>query len=198
MNNIIIMKNLRFFLVAFLVGTTSFALAQSYSIVNESSTLSILGTSTLHDWKLNADTINGAAEISILDKKLKSIKSLNINVPVASMHSGLDPLDKHMRMALTANKATSIDFKITEVTNISTNTIGGYTIQATGDVTIINNIQEVRLQVTMEFQENGNIRFFGETMIDMTDYEVELPQAEMGSIKSEKDVKIIFDVVLKK
>lgn len=192
------MKNLRFFLVAFLVGTTSFALAQSYSVVNESSTLSILGTSTLHDWKLNADTINGDAEISILDKKLKGIKSLNINVPVASMHSGLDPLDKHMRMALTANEATSIDFKITAVTNISSNTIGGYTIQATGDVTIINNIQEVRLQATMEFQENGNIRFFGETMIDMTDYEVELPQAEMGSIKSEKDVKIIFDVVLKK
>lgn len=192
------MKRITFLTIAFLIGISSFAIAQPYSVDNKESTLSVLGTSTLHDWKLNAETIKGDAEISIVDTKLKNIKSFNISVPVASLYSGLDPLDNHMRIALTANEATSIEFKIIETTNISANTIGGYTIQASGEVSIINNKKEVRLQATMEFQKNGNIRFFGETMIDMTDYEVELPQAEMGSIKSEKDVKIIFDVVLSK
>lgn len=192
------MKTSKFFLIAFLVFSTSLTNAQSYSLENESSTLSVIGTSTLHDWKIKADTIGGGAVLVMDEEGLKGITSLNIIVLISSMHSGLDPMDVHMRKALTANQSNSIEFQLTKTNKLTLNTIGGYTVQAEGKISIIKNVKVVNIQATMEPIENGAIRFFGETMIDMTDYSVELPQAEMGSIIAEKDVKIVFDVVFKK
>ncbi|MCF6352002.1 MAG: YceI family protein [Cyclobacteriaceae bacterium] len=80
----------------------------------------------------------------------------------------------------------------------NTNTIGGYTVQADGKISIIKNSKPVALRATIEMKENGAIRIFGETHISMTDYEIEPPQAEMGSIKTEDEVKVIFDVVFVK
>ena len=191
-------KRITFLVIAFLIGNSSLILAQSYKIVNESSTLSVLGTSTLHDWKINADTIIGEATLIMDGKELKDISTLTINIPITSMHSGLAPMDVHMRTAMTANKSNAVEFKLNEIKSLTPNTIEGYTVQADGEVTIITNKKSVGIQATLEFRKNGEIRFFGETMLDMTDYEVELPQAEMGSIKSEKDVKIVFDVVFSK
>jgi len=185
-------------LITFLIASSSISFAQSYKIENDASTLSVIGTSTLHDWKIKAETISGNAEIVMSDKKLKDITSLLMQVNVADMHSGLDPMDVHMRAAMTANETNTVDYKLLKITDISENTIGGYTIQAEGEITIIGNVKVVTLQATMEMRANGTIRFFGETMIDMTEYSVELPQAEMGSIKAEKDVKVVFDVVLSK
>lgn len=192
------MKNKLLLVLVFLVGSTTFSLAQSYIIDNEPSSLSVLGTSTLHDWKISADTIIGAAKLKLTERKLKDITSLTISIPITSMHSGLGPLDKHMRVAMTANGANTVDFKLVEVSKITPNSIGGYTIQATGELTIIKTVKKTRMQATLELNKDGSIRFFGETMIDMTDYSVEPPQAEMGTIKTEKDVKIVFDVIMNK
>ena len=191
------MKKITFLAIAFLIANSSLSIAQTYEVDNTSSTLSILGTSTLHDWKINADTINGEASLKMNGKELKEISLLALSVPVAGMHSGLTPMDVHMRTAMTANGSSNVIFKLIKVNSFTPNTIGGYTIQADGEVMIINNTNTVGVQATLEFKENNKIRFFGETMIDMTDYGVELPQAEMGSIKSEKDVKIVFDVIFK-
>ena len=192
------MKSFIPLLITFLIASSSISFAQSYKIENEPSTLSVIGTSTLHDWKIKAEAISGSAELVMADKKLKDITSLLMHVNVADMHSGLDPMDAHMRSAMTANESSTVDYKLLKVTNISPNTIDGYTIQAEGEITIIGNKKEVTLQATMEMKDDGTIRFFGETMLDMTEYSVELPQAEMGSIKAEKDVKIVFDVILSK
>ncbi len=191
------MKKSIFLSISILLVSSTFLIAQSFVVNNEASTLSVIGTSTLHDWKIKAETLKGSAELDMSNNKLKDITLLTLQVPVADMHSGLDPMDVHMRTAMTTNESNTVDFKLLKVTDISPNTIGGYTIQADGEITIIGNVKAVSLQTTMALEENGSIRFFGETMIDMTDYGVELPQAEMGSIKAEKDVKIVFDIIFK-
>ncbi len=192
------MKRIRFIAITFFMGSSILMSAQSYTIDNTQSSLAVHGTSTLHDWKLNAKTIKGMATLEVKGKELKGIKSLSIEVPVATMNSGLDAIDNHMRTAMTANDASVVTFILTEVTNLTANTIGGYTVQADGNISIIKNSKPVALQATIEMKENGAIRIFGETHISMTDYEVEPPQAEMGSIKTEDDVKVIFDVVFVK
>lgn len=75
------MKTSIFLVIAFLVISTSLTNAQSYSLENESSILSVIGTSTLHDWKIKADTIIGDAVLVMDEEGLKGITSLNIIVP---------------------------------------------------------------------------------------------------------------------
>lgn len=192
------MKKLVSFFISAILISTGTLMAQSYEVNNEASNLSVLGTSTLHDWKINADTIEGSAELVKKGETLTDIKSLKLNVPIVSMHSGLDAMDDHMRTAMTANNSSSVMFTLTKVNKITPNSINGYTIQAEGDLTIIGNTQPVRLQVTLAKKEDGSCRFFGETMLNMMDYKVAPPTAEMGSIKTEKDVKVVFDVAFKK
>lgn len=192
------MKKLLLFFISAIIVSTGSLMAQSYEVNNESSSLAVLGTSTLHDWKINAETIEGSALLVKKGESLADIKSLELNVPIATMHSGLDAMDNHMRTAMTANDENSVKFALTKVTKITPNTIGGYTIQAEGDLTIIGNSKPIRLQVTLDDKkEDGSCRFFGETMLNMMDYNVSPPTAEMGSIKTEKDVKVVFDVVFK-
>ncbi len=192
------MTNPTFLILALFFSISSSVLAQSFKIDNEVSTLAVFGTSTLHDWKLDAEQIIGNAEFDISGKDLKAIKSLSIEVPVEPMKSGLDALDNHMKNAMTANNSTVVTFIIKEVTRLAPNTIGGYTVQADGNITIIKNSKPVALQATIEIKDNGSIRIFGETHISMTNYEVEPPQAEMGTIKTEDQVKVVFDVVFVK
>lgn len=192
------MKKLMSFLVAVIFWSSAPLMAQNYIVDNEESNLSILGTSTLHDWKINAEEIEGSAKLVKKGDDLTEITSLEINVPVVNMISGLDAMDDHMRIAMTANDSKAVQFKLTKILKISPNTINGFTIQAEGDLTIINNTKPKRLQVTMACKDKNTCRFFGETMIDMTEFNVSPPTAEMGSIKTEKDVKVVFDVVFKK
>ena len=147
-------KLIAFFISAILISSGSL-MAQSYEVNNEASSLSVLGTSTLHDWKINADTIEGSAELVKKGETLTGIKSLELYVPVVSMHSGLDAMDDHMRTAMTANGASTVKFKLTKVIKITPNTIGGYTILAEGDLDIIGNTKPVRLQVTLDKKEDG-------------------------------------------
>ncbi len=185
-------------ILIFCLATGLSALAQNYSISNDESKLSVFGSSTLHDWKLNAGKIIGHAQFDFDGKELKNIKSLNIEIPVAHLSSGLDALDNHMQKAMTANNATVVTFILSKVTSLTSNSIGGYTVQADGKISIIKNTNPVSLQGTIQLNDDGSIRIFGETEMSMTDYEVEPPQAEMGSIQTENNVKVVFDVVFKK
>ena len=189
-------KIIPFLISAILIGTIP-SKAQSYKAANETSTLSVLGTSTLHDWKINAEKIEGSASIEMSDKTLSNIAHLELIVPVADMHSGLDAMDNHMHTALSINNSNSIKFKLVKTNKISPNSIGGYTIQADGELTIANNTKPVQLQATMEIK-NNIIRFFGETLLEMTTFGVSPPSAEMGSIQTENGVKIVFDVTFNK
>ncbi len=192
------MKRVKFIAIVFFMASSVLMNAQSYTIDNTQSSLAVHGTSTLHDWKLNAKTVKGMATLEVKGKELKGIKSLSIEVPVATMNSGLEALDTHMETAMTANNASVVTFILTEVTSLTANSIGSYAVQADGKISIIKNSKPVALQATIEIKENGAIRIFGETQISMTDYQVEPPQAEMGSIKTEDEVKVVFDVVFVK
>ncbi len=192
------MKQIKFFILALFIGSSYIVDAQSFKINNDQSTLSVLGTSTLHDWKLDAEEIKGSAELEMKGKEILRIKTLSIEVPVAPMKSGLEALDKHIVTAMTANNSSVITFIMSEVKSLTKNTMEGYTVQADGKLTIVKNTKPVSLQATIEIKEDGSIRLFGKTVLSMADYDVDPPQAEMGSIKTEEEVKIVFDVVFVK
>lgn len=192
------MKNLTFLLFVLFIGSSYNTQGQSHKLKDESSTLSVYGTSTLHDWKLNADSISGSANFDMNAKEIKEISAFRLVVPVAPMHSGLDALDKHMRTAMMENNSTVVTFILSKINSLEKNTIGGYTVQADGVITIIKNPKPVTLQATIEMLPDGDIRIFGETMLSMTDFSVEPPQAEMGTIKTENGVIVVFDVVMVK
>ena len=103
------MKQLRILLVAFLMIMGSSIYAQTgLKLDTESSKVTVLGTSTLHDWEMDAEQVSG-------DLKLDGdqIQSLNFNCVVEGIKSGKSKMDKLAYEALNSDDSPNITFDLT-------------------------------------------------------------------------------------
>ncbi|MFD2533311.1 YceI family protein [Gracilimonas halophila] len=163
--------------------------AQNYSIVVDESEVIIDGTSNVHDWESKAEQFSGTATIEIEDDSLiSSISALEFNVVVDGIKSGKGGMDNKTYDALNKKKHPNINFVLSEVTNISANTL-----TANGELTISGVTKTIQMEVEYEILPDGSVLFKGTQPITMTDYDVDPPKAMFGAIKAGADVEVIFD-----
>lgn len=156
-----------------------------------SSKMIITGTSTLHDWESEATSITGTAKIRLDNEHDIIIDDLNVTVPVTSIKSGKDSMDKNTYNALQYEDHPSISFSLLDYT-----LEGEDKIKAIGKLTIAGYTKNVEMTATYQVLNENKVKFSGELPIDMTDFKIEPPTAILGTIKTGKDVIIKYDVVL--
>lgn len=179
------MKKAMLIIIMALISSPLFA--QSYTIAQEESKVTIAGTSTLHDWESEAEEFSGDAMVTMENGQLSAIEGLNFSVVVDEIKSGKRTMDKKTRGALKEKKNPAITFALSEVTEISADSV-----MATGDLTIAGVTKTVDMKVSYEISEDGSITFKGEYPINMKDYEVDPPSAMLGTIKTGEDVTVTF------
>ncbi|RYH73897.1 YceI family protein [Flavobacteriaceae bacterium 144Ye] len=193
MNSQIKLKVTLLTLVAFL----SFSIqifSQSYKVSNASSDLKVYGTSSLHDWHVDAEDVKGSLQIEVSEEAL-SIKKLNVEIISESLKSGKKSMDKNTYKALETDKYSSIKFNYLStksITKISDNT---YSVEAYGNLTITGNTQKILLKFKLKTEDN-KVSIEGEKSIKMTSYGVEPPTALLGTIKTGDDLTIKFNIKL--
>lgn len=175
------MKNI---LTLLFLGFGLVALAQeTYSLSDESS-LTIDGTSTLHDWTVTANTMNGAVKADG-----SSPKEIDFEVVVADIISERGAtMDKKMHDALKKEDYPKVFFKLTEVKDQSI---------VVGTLNIAGQEKTVEIPVKMDASE-GALKFKGEQKITLQDYGMEPPTAMFGSIVVGDDVTVKFDLIFVK
>lgn len=152
--------------------------------------VTIEGTSTLHDWVSVVEETTGTASLTIKGNKLKGIEALNLAFPSTSIKSGKEQMDEKTYRALKTDEHEAITFALTEVLSISPEN-GGYLIRAKGELFIAGVTQLIEMEVTGTV-ENGQLMVEGEYPIDMTTFDIEPPTAVFGTIKTGKDLNIVF------
>lgn len=177
-------------LITLILSLSTMALyAQNYSIIENESEVIIDGTSNVHDWESNAEQFSGTATIEIAeDSLISSISGLEFNVVVDGIKSGKGGMDSKTYDALNKKKHPNITFVLSEVTNITSDSL-----TATGELTISGVTNSVQMEVEYEILPDGSILFKGSQAITMTDYDVDPPKAMFGAIKAGADVDVIFD-----
>lgn len=163
-------------------------IAQSYAIVQPESKVTISGTSTLHDWESVAEEFSGEAAFSLEESALTEIQSLVFSVVVDEIKSGKGLMDKKTRGALKEKKNPEITFNLSEVLEISSDSV-----TANGELTIAGTTKKVQMKVAYLINEDGSVTFKGSQPINMTDYKVDPPSAMLGSIKTGEDVVVNFE-----
>jgi hypothetical protein len=168
--------------------------------ISENSTMSIDGTSTIHDWTSTIEEVNGKLQVkrTILGKKnLKKgdqLENLTLSVPVKSIKSPRGTvMDNRTFEALKYEEHPNIIFnldnaKVTEVLED-----GSFKLLASGELTIAGATRPIELEATGKKHNNG-FRFQGEKAFKMTEYEVKPPSAMFGQIQTGDEVKINFDL----
>ncbi len=180
---------LRSILFSFLIFATGIANSQELTF-NADTKFFVDGTSTVHDWTIESNTISGkltADEIS------KQITSVSLNLEVETLESGKNGMDKKVYSAFDTKKNPSISFESNSVTSASDGKSG----VAKGSLTMAGRTTAVDVPFTLD-DTSGNWVFSGEVTMLMTTFDMKPPTAVFGTIKAGDEVIVRFQVVTAK
>lgn len=165
--------------------------AQGRYVQSNKSTISIDGTSTLHEWSMTSkEVLCDAAFESNTEGKPVRLTSLVVSLPAESLKSGKSAMDKNAYNALKTDVNKQIVFQLVS------SEMDSKSIQCTGKLKIAGTTKQVDLDVTYVLLTDGSLQCKGSKKIVMTDYSVEPPSFMFGSVTTGDEITISFDVTL--
>jgi polyisoprenoid-binding protein YceI len=179
-----------FFALAIVFGSLA-AYGQDRYTQNGISTISIEGTSTLHEWHMTSSeaVYDAVFEMNSVGDPVR-LASLTMSLPAESLKSEKTAMDKNAYKALKTEVHKQIAFQL-----ISSK-IEGKTIHSSGKLRIAGVAKQVDLDVTYTVLPGGALKFKGSKKIVMTDYGVEPPSFMFGSVTTGDEITVSFEVTL--
>ena len=157
--------------------------------------VTIAGTSTLHDWEMKAN--NGKCDAVFVlgpNDKITALSGLSFSMQATSLKSDSKMMDNNAYKALKTDAHSNIAFVLSSatVTQLDGNT---YQLKCFGKLTIAGTTRETDLIATGKWNP-GDKSFVvtGTKKIKMTDYNVKPPTVMMGTIKTGNDLSIAFNL----
>ena len=148
--------------------------------------MTIEGTSNVHDWEMIAE--NPKSTLELTSESEKEVASVSFEVPVKSMKSGKNRMDKNTYEALKEEDHNKIVFNSTQIENVN----GNYYV--VGDLNIAGISKKVRIPFKLSKNDNTlNLALAYE--INMLDYKVEPPTALFGTIKTGEKVNVKINLI---
>ncbi len=190
-------------MTAFCIMGLSVALhSQTIYKINETKDIDmkLSGTSTLHNWAMDAKTFSGEAQFDFKagsSDELTSIKSLNFSLEVQNLKSGENGLDKNAYKALKTGEYKDILYELTSAT-VSSVSGNKYLLKTNGSLTIAGVTKDVEMDVYCVVNEDASITCTGSKKLLMTDYQVKPPTFMLGAMKTGDAITLNFVLVYKK
>ena len=184
------------------IGSIELAQAQSTYKIQETKDINmkLSGTSTLHNWVMNAQNTTGVAQFGFKgdgDTQLTTLKSLTFSLIVTDLKSGEKGLDKNAYKALKSDQYKDIDYKLTSAI-IKPGSGGKYLIKTKGNLTIAGVTKEVDMDVYAVVNKDGSITCTGSDKLNMTDYSVKPPKFMLGAMKTGDAITLNYTLLYKK
>ena len=165
--------------------------AQSFTV--KSYTLTVKGTSSLHDWQSNVEKIEAKGAFVLSNNALIDIRDVAVKIPVKAIKSPKGKLmDSKTWDAFHYEKYPTITFLLTgRKINAARNTL-----DAAGTLTMAGVTKPVELSLTYKLLPGGELQVTGTKKLLMSEFKMEPPTAMMGTIKVGDEVEVGFELVL--
>jgi len=185
-----------------IIGFSSILCAQSIYKINDSkdNDMKLSGTSTLHNWVMNAQTFTGEAQFGFKpgnESELSSVKSLSFSLEVLNLKSGEKGLDKNAYKALKTNQYKDIVYKLISAT-VMPEKENKYLVKTKGNLSIAGVTKEVTMDVYCVVNKDETVTCTGSDKLNMTDYQVKPPTFMLGVMKTGDAITLDFISVYKK
>ena len=174
-----------------LYAQTAYKIADS-----KNNNMKLSGTSTLHDWTMNAQVFSSDAQFVLAAHQLRSVKALTFSLAVADLKSGESGLDKNAYKALKASDNKNITYKLSSATVSAEG--NKFLIKTRGNLTIAGVTKEVMIDVHAVVNADETITCTGSEKLNMTDYQVKPPKFMLGAMKTGDAITLDFTLVYKK
>jgi polyisoprenoid-binding protein YceI len=164
------------------------------------SVLELKGESTLHDFlsktsSFQLDSVIATSETSSdkIWQKIqlnKALSRFNLSIPVSSLKSDDESLDKNMHEALKMTSFATISFTLTDY-QLSPAKAGKIPALLVGKLTIagVEKLTEIPAEIEVK---DLTIQVRGDTKIKMSDFDITPPTMMLGMIKTQDTISLHF------
>jgi len=167
-------------------------------LVSKSASVTVSGTSTLHDWDMKSST--GSFEGIFTQNAagaITAVSGISFTINGNSLKSGHDAMDKNAYKALKTDKANAISF-VAATATVSALDATDFVVKAPGKLTIAGTTLNVEVTATCKVNADKTITVMGSQKISMKEYKMDPPTFMMGTIKTGNDVTLKFDLKVSK
>lgn len=168
--------------------------SQNLNLVNAESSLTISGTSSLHDWTIDAKKQSGVLIFKNVEKG--EIEKCTLNITVEGLESGKRSMNKNTYKALNSDDYKSITYVLLEVSEALVQNATTSLIKTKGDLTISGVKKRIALNFTLTNNGDGVV-LEGIKKLKMTDFNIDPPKALLGTITTGDDITIAFKTTFK-
>ncbi len=163
---------------------------EHYELIKSDQHFAVKGTSSLHDWHMEA--MDGQGECQLIQADgVMNIQMAEVKFKAENLKSGKGGMDKNAYKALKTKEFEWISFNLSafeakqEGKGLVTGnlTIAGFTKPITFDVETVQGADQITVSGTSAFK--------------LTDFKVDPPTALMGTIKTGDDVTVEFKLTFK-
>lgn len=178
-------------IVSIFLFTSGFA-QSNYKLDKQQSTVTIQGTSTVHDWESVVEDFSVDAQVSADEDQAPSIQSFSFTAQVKSIESGKRIMNRKTMGALDEKDHPQITFSLTGIESMDASSV-----TATGLLSIAGQEQPISVSAAYTM-ENNALQLTGAKSILMSDFGIDPPTAMMGTMKTGDEVTIDFKLYLTK
>ncbi len=174
------------------------ATAQSNYSIDTIPSISITGTSTLHDWTVQAGAVADyptSLSLELVDGA--AIDSFSFSVPVANLDGGRGPsMNAKIQKAFVMEANPTINYQQFGAASIQEATTG-MTITSAGTLTMAGVSKDIEVVLAVSESE-GALSLKGSKDLKMTDFEMTPPSAMFGQIQTADEITVHFEFVYRK
>ncbi len=187
--NQILMYPISIVILAFVLHLNSFA--QNAFTQTGNSSITVAGTSTLHEWTMTSKDGKYQADFEVsADGAPTHLKAITVTIPSESLKSGHGGMDKNAYSSLKTGKHKSITF------SLITARLQNNKIQCNGNLTICGVAKPISLEVDYKVNPDHSLICIGSKAFKMSEYEVEPPSFMFGTVKTGDEITVSFNLEL--
>jgi hypothetical protein len=155
--------------------------------------LSIIGTSTLHDWEMKSNKGKCEAVLALDNTdKITQLTGLYFEVLTESLKSEHSSMDDNTYKALNAKNYKTINYAVSSATVTQSDAVT-YQIRTIGKLTIAGATKETDVNAIAKYNAaDKSFTITGSKKIRMTDFGVKPPTMMLGTIKTGNDITVTF------
>jgi polyisoprenoid-binding protein YceI len=163
-----------------------------YNLNKEKSTLQVKGTSTVHDWVMDAGDLKSNVQVTSEDGKIVQILGGSFSCPAEKILSDNSIMDKKTHNALKADDHPQIKFVMKSVESINRvgNNISGV---VNGVLSIAGVSKSVKFQFTGNSENEKSIHVKGIIPLKMSDFDISPPTAMLGALKTGNEIELNYN-----
>jgi len=188
------MKHLKYLLLgAFtLIFITSATIVNKY-MLDKDYAVTIHGTSNLHSWDEDVQTVTGDAIINWNEAKSFDLNAIHIKMEVHSIksHEG-SGMNNNTYKALKADANPAITFVLTSPLKSMKANSTENNVSMMGSLSIAGVTKPIAMKVKLVMDSQSKLTIEGSQIIKMADYDVSPPTALFGTIKTGDSITLNF------